>query len=124
MNKNEKLRRLSLWWFNNDIWQNLKKVMVVVTFIGLLVSSFYIAINIDRLYDEVNKLRKDKYEMEIKLTRIEMEFKTFKQLTSDEFESTWKSFGAVRGNFQALGHGYHLEDNDIIPEGGLDDETE
>lgn len=47
---------------------------------------------------------------------LKLEFDTFKDLTSDEFEKTWRSFGRVRANFLAFGLGEHLEDKDIAPE--------
>ena len=46
------------------------------------------------------------------VTLSKLEFDSFKELTSDEFEKTWVSFGRIRKNFIALGTGkFHENEN-------------
>lgn len=55
------------------------------------------------------------------LAQLRLEFDSYRQLTSDEFESTWHSFSRIRGNFMAIGYGYHhLVEGDITPEEEID----
>jgi len=55
---------------------------------------------------------------------LKLQFDTFKDLTSDEFERTWRSFGAVRRNFIALGTSACLENDDLAPERYWEDSDE
>ena len=65
-------------------------------------------------------LLKNKCEMlESELRLTQLEFETFVDLTSQEFENTWISFGRVRDNFLSIGYvlkfGEQLEEKDITP---------
>jgi hypothetical protein len=72
-------------------------------------------INLHSNQKEITRLTKRVIIAENQLTEQKLQFDTFKKLTSDEFESTWRSIGYQNGNFKALGLGYHLEDKDFVP---------
>ena len=46
----------------------------------------------------------------------QVEFDTFKNLTSDEFLRQWSAIARQNNNLKALGLGYHLCKSDIAPE--------
>ena len=71
---------------------------------------------IDKLEQRIEKLEIIETD-DIKASRSE--FVVFKNLTSDEFERTWRSFGIIRNNFLALGTGILCKE-DITPEGEID----
>jgi len=66
----------------------------------------------------INKLNTDVEMVRQDNILIWKEFETFVDLTSEEFERTWVSFGHMRDNFRAIGYsleyGLHLEDKDKI----------
>lgn len=96
------------------MFEKYKRVLLgVLVVAGILIFSICNSIRIDN----INKsLRTDLAEANKKIAELELKFETFKSLTSSEFESTWKSFAIVRGNFLAIGHGLHLSEEDICPE--------
>jgi len=102
--------------------KNTMVILILATF--LLAFLVVFIINVHSSQKEITRLTKRVIIAENQLTEQKLQFETFKKLTSDEFESTWKSFAAVRGNFQALGHGFHLQDRDFMPEGETDYDTD
>jgi hypothetical protein len=87
----------------------------------LVLAAFFCAfvivfiINLHSNQKEITRLTKRVIIAENQLTEQKLQFDTFKKLTSDEFESTWRGIGYLNGNFKALGLGYHLEDKDFVP---------
>ncbi len=71
---------------------------------------------INGLTEELRIEKEFTHKMGNELLKLRVEFDTYKRLSSNEFESTWKSFARVRNNFLAIGHGYHLKPEDFPPQ--------
>jgi uncharacterized coiled-coil protein SlyX len=59
--------------------------------------------------------------LEKELAEQKLQFETFKTLTSNEFELTWKSIAQQNNNFKALTHGFHLCEEDIAEDDSTSD---
>ena len=82
----------------------------------LAISNFQLRAESSYLQEKTKTLHADLSYTTNRLQTLETELANFKINTTNEFESTWRSFGRVRNNFKALGNGFHLEDKDIAPD--------
>ena len=98
---------------------NFRRIAYGVGIGFLLLMVIILAISTYQLKKYSSSLQDNLITTNKKIARLELELNTFKNLTSDEFQSfkisTWQSFARVRNNFLAIGHGYHLEEDDFIP---------
>lgn len=92
-------------------------VFLVFIFVSLIMENRIskVEIQLESLKSQLESANNSNDKLFAELTQLRLEFDSYKQLTSDEFESTWDSFGAIRNNFISLGHGFHLEEKDITP---------
>ena len=90
-------------------------VLVVFSIIFGIIAIQEIHVNKKQIVELENRIEEiEKYKADY--DRLKVEFITFKELTSNEFEQTWRTFGAVRANFLALGTGKFLCPDDFAPE--------
>jgi hypothetical protein len=108
----EALKQGNPWW---RIWV-IGMVFLGVIFTTLALSEIHHNKKlISNLESRIETLEKDSQEASLQRDIANRQFVTYRKMTSDEFERTWKSFGIIRNNFLALGHGFHLCDEDIAP---------
>ena len=103
---------------------NWKTVKITLLIIGIFGFGFMIQSwrmdkvehKISVLENKIEHANKENSELRKQLFELTWDYELFRDLTSDEFEKTWVSFARIRGNFVALGKGFHLEDKDITPD--------
>ena len=82
----------------------------------LLLVCILLVVFVCQLKQKSLSLQKELSNTNQKIVELETKLDKFKGHTKKEFESTWRSFGRVRNNFLAIGHGYHLEEDDFAPQ--------
>ncbi len=108
---------------NFDVWKFFTLIALAISIVCIL----YVANVSERqqrqrhAYLMLSKELGDEKRKVEQLEKLRIEFDTYKVLTSDEFERTWRSFATIRNNFLSLGHGFHLGPKDVAPEGEYDE---
>ena len=102
------------------------KLLVIISLIFLLIgiSLEKRDIRIANLETKLIKADEDNKKLHTYLTELETELEAIDKFYRQENTLTWHSIGRMRGNFVALGLGFHLEEEDICPEDETDCEDD